>query len=297
MKNYVMLLTALAFSGCGGSSAPSNTNNGGDTDEIVLHKCSSDLECDGIEGTPYCVDEICVACESGNCIPACDEDTPCTEAGFHCENNQCLPGCVADTGCCPDGLDCACPDGAGCDAYQCVVAEAYCFQPERVSVCTECPDNWGCTGTLQCFVRDVCNIASDCSGGQICVNKRCAPCTANEQCPAGETCQDGACAVACSGNGDCTNGQICDAGVCAPCTSDTQCSGGDVCLSGACEDPGSPVANRLCDENSDCTHVQDGRCSTVLNPRRCTQSCNNNGQCRSEGFDSCNANGECIGSS
>lgn len=242
MRSLAALSFALMVS-CGGSSPPNNNGSS----EQELHKCSSDVECQSFADTQFCEAGVCVNCMGSNCVPACDESTPCL-AGFHCSSDDtCQPGCETNEECCPEGA-------ADCSIFECVVTDRYCFQPDRVTDCSECSADWACTDTLQCYLQDVCNLTSDCVNGKICANKRCSPCTADGQCPTNQTCQ----------NGSCT-----DPG------------------------PADNSPNRLCASDSECSHITDGFCSTTQDPRRCTKACSNNGSCRSDDFDSCNNQGEC----
>lgn len=244
MNRNVITFVLLTLIGCGGSSPD---NNGGSEQE--LHSCSSDVECQAFTDTQFCEAGVCVNCVGTNCVPACDESTPCLD-GFHCSSdNTCQPGCRANDDCCPEGA-------ADCGLFECVDAANYCFQPDRVTDCAECPEGWDCTDTLQCNLRDVCNLTSDCAGGKICANKRCSPCTVDDQCPTTQTCQ----------NGSCTD-----------------------------PSPPDNNVNKTCSDDSECNHVDGGYCSTDLDPRRCTKSCSSKGECSRDGFDDCNADGECVG--
>lgn len=131
------------------------------------------------------------------------------------------------------------------------------------SVCTDCSDGWQCLDTApECFLAGLCIFPSDCSGGLICVDDgACGPCEVDEQCP----------------------DQICESGVCTdPAPPDPV-------------DPGGPAVNRTCADDAECDAFDGVRkCSTTQDPRRCTKSCSNNGQCRSDGFNTC-TNGECTG--
>lgn len=266
MRPYAFVLFALTLS-CDGSSP--STNNGGNSTPQDL-RCEEDQNCIDLGlGTDFCIDERCQQCDSnaGSCVPSCDANTPC-ETGFHCSEDQCLPNCETDADCCRHDQD-------NCDLYSCL-SNGDCLLTERVTDCPECPDpTWQCSTTLQCSLRDVCNLNSDCSPGLICVDV-CINCTSSEQCPSGQSCQSGTCQDACADNGDCSGGQICQAGTC-------QTSGS----------PGTAV-NHTCTNNADCgdTGVDGAVCSQTSG--RCTKSCSNNGQCRSDGYDRCES-GECVG--
>ena len=60
-------------------------------------------------------------------------------------------------------------------------------------------------------------------------------CTRTADCPAGEVCQQGVCALACLTDADCVTG-LCDTatGECVECLEDTDCSEGLICESQAC---------------------------------------------------------------
>lgn len=89
-------------------------------------------------------------------------------------------------------------------------------------------------------------------------------CTANDDCPDGQICQDGDCVVPapeCTTSEDCSNGQVCQDGECVPCDADADCddglfcTGAETCVDGACQAGTEPCAEgQTCDEaNDECT--------------------------------------------
>lgn len=252
MKTFQVYLVILMLVGCGGSD-PSGSNNDG---EEPPPRCELNADCPQ-NSTPFCVGGVCLIVSE---VPTCSAGEPCS-AGYHCGSDGfCAAGCQVDGDCCPEGEDCSCPGGPGCDQYTCV-SEGRCRSD--VSVCTDCSDGWQCLDTApECFLAGLCIFPSDCSGGLICVDDgACGPCEVDEQCP----------------------DQICESGVCTdPAPPDPV-------------DPGGPAVNRTCADDAECDAFDGVRkCSTTQDPRRCTKSCSNNGQCRSDGFNTC-TNGECTG--
>lgn len=248
MRSLVVVLS-VSIAACGGSNSSPGSPGGGDSNE-PLPKCELNVDCP--QGTtPFCVEGICLQVAE---IPSCSDTERCP-AGYHCSaDNLCEVGCEANLDCCPTGEDCACPDGSGCDLFECITVDGRCRSD--ATVCTDCPADWQCLDTApECYLAGLCYLPADCTDGQICIDNACAPCTADEQC-----------------------------------TSNLVCSPGGKCVSPAPQDT-SP--NRLCATDSECSHVTDGFCSTTQNPQRCTKTCSNNGQCRSDDFDSCNNQGEC----
>ena len=79
--------------------------------------------------------------------------------------------------------------------------------------------------------EDVCSQNSDCPAGQACLNGSCAlACTSNDACGAGKICHNGACIVGCATHADCGAGQFCSGKSCMPgCVSDLGCQTGFYC--------------------------------------------------------------------
>jgi len=144
-----------------------------------------------------------------------------------------------------------------------------------------------------------CTTDNDCPAGQVCQNGECVTasptgCTSDSDCPAGQVCQNGECVAApspeCTWNSDCPAGQICQNGECvaappAGCTSDSDCPTGQVCQNGECVAAPTPE----CTWNSDCPAgqiCQNGAC-VAASPTGCTSDddCETGQVCE---------NGECV---
>lgn len=110
-------------------------------------------------------------------------------------------------------------------------------------------------------------------------------CTASDDCPAGEVCEDGECLTDpdhCTGNGDCDDCETCNAGACV-----SDCAQGDVCHNGECCQPATE-----CPAGRDCGVRSDG-CGGLL---RCGPSaCDNEYLCVDNQCFCPNGHAECNG--
>jgi len=115
------------------------------------------------------------------------------------------------------------------------------------------------------------------ANARICSTGRCVECTADDQCPAGQTCDipNGKCTAPtpCRNNEDCPSGKICDPDlqICVtppkPCTDSTMCPAGQQCINNLCKTP-----PRKCTTDAECASTEYcdtsvGECRPRLNDR------------------------------
>jgi Cys-rich repeat protein len=135
-------------------------------------------------------------------------------------------------------------------------------------------ENWYCTPgtrpdagtpTPDAGTGPECHYNADCGTGSYCINSEChLACSADTQCPQGETCQSGVCRNAptgeCNTASDCPlNNDCVDAHCRYRCAQDADCGQAQVCRLGYCE------AAPTCTTNCDCPAGQvcrTGHCST-----------------------------------
>jgi hypothetical protein len=182
--------------------------------------------------------------------------------------------CATQADCCASFVP-----NANCDMYKanCQTDPIFCNTYRSLCQCNmDCQDelcvmaangcmsNAECTSTQTPFCVDnqcrQCGADTDCSGSDgKCVDGTCmAPCSADENCPLLEQCQDGACVqTGCQSDRECAflmhNAQTkCSDGMCSvPCSDDVDCAndknttGFDTCQDGVCKFIG-------CDNDSEC---------------------------------------------
>lgn len=142
-------------------------------------RCDADEDCE--DADDYCdEDRFCRrGCRDGGCpggaacnlrsraceLTGCDNDGDCAEGSFCTDEGQCALGCRVEPDTCPEGLFCG-------PAHQCGA---------------------GCDSDRQCEVRNAL--------GWYCVRGECAPpCRLDSDCGGGEICEDGRCADGCRGD-------------------------------------------------------------------------------------------------
>ena len=130
-----------------------------------------------------------------------------------------------------------------------------------------------------CDVPDHCgpSCISCPANARICSTGRCVECTADDQCPAGQTCDipNGKCTppTPCRKNEDCPMGKVCDPDeqICKtppkPCSDGSMCPAGQMCIGGLCKTP-----PKKCTTDSECAATQYcdtsvGECRARLNDR------------------------------
>jgi hypothetical protein len=220
------------------------------------------------QGQTICVSPECVvdancpigwACQDNLCVnvPSCSSDAQCA-APYVCTNGECgQPDCSA----CPAGTHCvfgvfpdADPTSTGhacvpdtCDDDLDCPAALVCSAGACVEDTTFCDDNTDCPSGV-CTILYVTDPGADCNGEPCpAAVGVCVPiggCATDSDCPANQSCEDGACVdapPACDSDADCTGG-YCNvaSGTCiatGDCVNDTDCSTGLVCIAGTCELP------------------------------------------------------------
>ena len=275
--------------------------------------CTSSAQCprvvdDGPSGEVY-VGQI--PCQNGTCagaptsVPsgggklgdACQSDANCDKPTF-CQPisaNQ----AVCSQSCIPSSSG-SCPAGFGCVAYQGSTTQGACIA--------------GAGGGGTPTGKDIgapCASSAECKS-QMCVSSGGAatcqtPCTANAQCPAGQTCQlfsgktYGACATPPSGGGggsktpdggSCTSSSQCASALCVgsgstgtcvgDCTS-KPCAAGFACVAlsngkGGCFPAGNKGLGETCSEDLDCA---GGLCMADGGKYICSQPCSGSKPCPS----------------
>jgi hypothetical protein len=149
-----------------------------------------------------------------------------------------------------DGPGATCAAGAACDldGAQGLCSGGACGECRDTLDDAACQAAYG-AGTL-CVqggcVAATCHAATDCSGGQQCIDNQCAGCTTDDDCDSGQLCVSGTCTSggnACSGK---SVGQTCGTGdlcctrqgslscVEVACCTDAQCASGQTCQGGTC---------------------------------------------------------------
>jgi len=163
-------------------------------------------------------------------------------------------------------------DGVGIDTYIPVnVGTGYTNEPPGDREQDECEVDSDCSDCEVCVDGDCvpksCTDNKDCGPGCICVDGECKPeppgkpCSDDEDCPDGQICVDGECKdVSCSSDKDCPPGTKCIDGTCVPqgCKGDEDCPEGYICVDGRCVPKG-------CKDDKDCPPgmiCKDGECTS-----------------------------------
>lgn len=121
---------------------------------------------------------------------------------------------LASSGCTPSYPDCE--TDAHCKSHGEVCVDDRCRQCRDDSQCTKIDSCMACQANACVRKPNCCKSDADCPDGR-CQNGTCAPeCSVNSDCPDGERCKNGRCAV--------------DTG----CTDDSQCPSGLKCKNGEC---------------------------------------------------------------
>jgi peptidoglycan-associated lipoprotein len=102
-----------------------------------------------------------------------------------------------------------------------------------------------------------CETDKDCADNghakEYCVARKCQQCRDSNDCPAGNSCESGACkpiAGYCKSSADCPQNQPCVANKCTPCKSDKECGTG-YCVKGGC------TSKKACKSDDDCAQDED----------------------------------------
>lgn len=199
-------------------------------------------------------------------------------------------GCVSDPQCKVNG---DCPAAHQCVSGACLPAEA----PDAGPPVNECGD------------RISCEQGDDCATG-VCDDGCCAvTCTGDEQCRSDEWCRGGWCrpiGSPCGSNADCDGNAAtpaCDlaTGSCVGCVTEADCGTGQLCVDQGCVSP--PATG--CTRNADCTNPQLkycfvplGKCVSCLEDTDCpgtgTMVCDaSNNACKSL-VQGCGWDGDCL---
>ncbi len=239
-----------------------------------------------------CENGACRACPEGTAGCACKPDQTC-HSGLACENNQCA-GCLGKA-------NCPCFGNGNCETgHVCALSSS------GANACRVCsPPEEGCN----------CDKDADCGNTHICVNKRCmdpskintlprsplcySTCESDikakdgtlkvchpeyklvEDCPAGQTCQQGSCRTTeqikqddpkaypyCQTDAHCPSWQACVQGRCySTCRATSDCPSGFRCFSYVCRRE-CHLRTNPCDNQSTCTTKgsDDGICLPKANP-------------------------------
>lgn len=275
--------------------------------------CQSNAQCpkvvdDGPSGEIYvgqipCQNNVCAGAPTtvpkggGKLGDTCGSDADCDTPTFCQPLSGSSAVCSQD---CNPSQSGSCPSGFGCVAYQGSTTKGACIAGAG--------GGGGTTGTKS--VGETCSSSSECKT-QLCVQSggktTCeVPCTANAQCPSGQTCQlfsgksYGACAVPPSGGGTdklpdgagCTASSQCQSGLCVgsgstgTCVADCSnkpCPTGNACMplssgKGGCFPTGDAKLGESCGKNLDC---QSGMCAPADGKYICSQSCSSSAGCPS----------------
>lgn len=242
---------------------------------------------------------------------ACDQAEDCIEDGalcveFESGERACARACASDHEC-PAGYECLDISDRPEHANQCIPAP----DAEGHRTCTASPDG-SCQGDRDCArglscvdgqcveATPGCQLASDCSADESCIDGTCvanpAPeCREDRDCAEGLICRDATCVdpcadpsfqcdADCAADADCADGQACVDGRCVepttPCTADSECEGA-ICLDGVCSAP-------ECSTGADCG--EDGTFLCVGG--HCRAACAADADC-AEGL-RCHAPGFCA---
>lgn len=242
--------------------------------------CNDGLFCTGVE---TCVDGACLAgvepcatgqtCDetTGQCTGApCETDTDCDQAQV-CQDGSCLTNDAASNGL--QGLAVDALTGEEIDFGRPLqVGDTLLLEAPDPTAAVRLPGaDCTCVWTVVPATAGLFTAASDCATDftvieagpfAIAVEVTCPgrsttfrqaataeadeglqPCATDDDCPAGETCQDQQCTVIagspCTTDADCPTGQVCQGEICvrttpASCTADQDCAEGEVCQDGFC---------------------------------------------------------------
>lgn len=146
----------------------------------------------------------------------------------------------------PKGFGVACKNDTTCEAYDLVCGEGKCVQ------ClgdTDCRSSEVCSVGL-CKAQQDCDDARDCTGAQVCDEKRgaCVNCLTNDDCKTGQACMGHNChdRPGCDYTSDCTDGLVCHASdhICVTCRDDGDCGHKRVCVEYECVPESSGSAGK-----------------------------------------------------
>ncbi|CAG2055426.1 unnamed protein product, partial [Timema podura] len=248
-------------------------------------ECSSDADCKGD------------VCHNGQCKAVCRNIEDCTY-GERCVQSMCLLPCAGHSQC-SDGQ--ACSNGfchIGCRASKDCPSEHACINNKcqdpckREGVCganavcrcvnhaTECLCPEGFVGSpvpQQGCVRipTVCSSADQCPSGNKCSDGMCAlTCTQSDKCALGERCSGGLCVKVCYGDSNCLAGEVCLEGECRPgCASESDCKESQVCIHSKCRCgsgfESSPSGCQDINECEDSPCHSSAECSNIPGSYRC----------------------------
>ncbi len=248
------------------------------------------------------------ACESGLCIPECENDGDCSD-GIGCTNDR----CDMTTGTCIfEAVDALCDDSNPCTSDSC---SPFVGCQRTFDDTATCDDGNFCTANDRCEAGNCIGSGSPCNDGIACTVDRC-----NEQAdtcmfdPRDSLCDDGnfctvdscddqqGCLNPATNEGlDCTTGLnqsgTCFSGVCTvECVSHSDCDDFLECTLDYCDDITNLCMHRtrdaLCNDNNPCT---DDFCDATVGCQAVeddTNVCDDGLFCTD--VDSC-SNGNCIG--
>ncbi len=177
-------------------------------------------------------------CVGGSCQPTvgptCTTDAMC-DSMHHCDEHT--SACVPGQRVCETHGDC--DVSFMCDVRACV-ASTTCSADADCHMAGQWCDY---RGTCVPHGTGDCRTATDCTGGDLCVEGSCthlpATCQFQYDCPAGTACVNAECTAVCMTSNDCVAGDICSTSrFCqsAPgeCTTTAMCASGQHCVGGRC---------------------------------------------------------------
>ncbi len=322
-----------------GNACTVDTCNGADG---CVHEPLDEGEC--LDGDSCTIGDHC---EAGVCVGTpidCDDGDPCTKdscnglggcafepiAALCDDGDACTLGDFCQDGVCTGNVTLSCDDGNPCTDDSCGDAG-----------CVNAPNELACDDGSVCTQSDVCSdgacLGSDllaCDDAKPCTNDACDPvfgcqvspntnpCSDDDVCTVGDTCQEGACVVGevslgCDDGNPCTDDACDSQSGCVFTPNDVACDDGndctvmDACIEGACVgtgdtscDDGDPCTQDSCAVNGGCQYTDVvGLCSdgdactfgdTCVNGA-CTPGpelgCNDGNPCST---DQCDPNQGCV---
>ena len=182
------------------------------------HECSSNSDCEdtlGICGQDGfcepgcgqdidCGDPAIVGCRNGACQFRCNPDRDTCDRDESCEGGFCVPNECSGTGTedCPPNERCSdgqCVPYTPCESsdecgtsQQCI--DGICEDRDACISDRQCPPNHLCQGGF-CHLATGCSDESECTDMQDCIGGVCveALCRSNDDCEAGQACENGEC--------------------------------------------------------------------------------------------------------